>query len=202
MSLPTKFFKNFLNPRINRGSFYVKYLVCLQEFDDSNSGHSGQFSEFTQKHNLTPDQFVKLSDVLAGDLATIKRLSGSAYESYQQHLDYKIRNFGVGSGSNIEGMYFGADRLETWNSLNQKYSGIKDALVPSARRLEILKDISNIFLTHGKVNGGSFSNVSDAQVDKIIANLNKYETRVLTGCEDEEERDVGSKASVLTLDIR
>jgi len=105
MSLPTKFFKNFLNPHINRGSFYVKYLVCLQEFDNNNSGHTGLFSEFNQKHNLTPDQFVKLSDVLASDLATVKRLSGTAYSQYQQHLDYKIRNFGVGSGENIEGKF-------------------------------------------------------------------------------------------------
>jgi len=73
--------------------------------------------------------------------------------------------------------------------------------VPSAKRVEILKDISSIFLTHGKVNGGSFQAVSDAQTDKIISNLNKYETRVLAGCEDDEERDVGFNCLKLILDI-
>lgn len=102
MSLPTKAFCNFIKPQINRGSFFVKYLVCLQEYDDSNAGHEGQFVQYREQNNLTVDQFISLSDVLGGEIETVKRLSGSAFSDYQQHLDYKFRNFGVASGDNIE----------------------------------------------------------------------------------------------------
>lgn len=71
--------------------------------------------------------------------------------------------------------------------MNDQYSDIKTVLTPSARRVEILKDLSTIFLAHGKVNGSDFSKVSDSQVDKIIAKLNKYEQNILAGIEDEEE---------------
>ena len=106
MSFTTKTITSAFKPQINRGSFFVKYLVCLQEYDGGESAHDGQFTQFREQHNLSANEFIGLSDVLGGNIETVKRLSGSAFSDYQSHLDYKFRNFGVASGDNIEGKKF------------------------------------------------------------------------------------------------
>ena len=75
-------------------------------------------AEFRKRHNLSVDQFIGLTDVLGGDLNTVKTISGSEYGNYLSHLDYKIRHAGFASRGGVE---------NTWNDLRAKYGNIHAA---------------------------------------------------------------------------
>jgi len=62
-------------------------------------------TEFRNKHGITTDQFIGLTDVLGGDLQAIKAVSGAAYDTYLTHLDYKLRTAGFASRNSVEGMF-------------------------------------------------------------------------------------------------
>lgn len=106
MSLVSRVFKNFTKPVYNKGSFYVKYLVCLQEYGVGGS-HTGTQAEnittFRENYGLSVDEFIGLSDILGGNIQTVRKLSGPYFNDYQSHLDYKFRNIGLSSGDDLEG---------------------------------------------------------------------------------------------------
>jgi len=59
----------------------------------------------------------------------------------------------------------GEDVEASWRNLSEQYTGFAQAMTPSARRVEILRDLAYIFIKNGRVNGSDFSTVSDSQVD-------------------------------------
>lgn len=104
MSLTSRLSSRLQTQLYNRGTFYVKYLVCLQEFDTSQTHEdpqAQQITNFRETHGLSVDEFIEISDILGGQIDTVQQLSGPAFSEYEQHLDYKLRNIGLSSGDDI-----------------------------------------------------------------------------------------------------
>jgi len=111
---------------------------------------------------------MNLSDVLSTDVNYSRSLAGSRFFDYEQHVDYKLR-----SGNFIRA----GSALETVESLRNKYSGYSTAMEPSGTRVDLLKEVRDIFAQDGQV--PNVSQWGDAEYNGIHRSLGEYESKIM-----------------------
>lgn len=182
-------------PRVNRGSYYLKYLVCLQLYaqgQDHSAQKSPQMAEFMQQNSLSIDQYMGLADILGGDLQTVRTLAGPAYSDYTTHIDYKMRNAGFTSDSGVE---------EAWANLNHQYSSVLETVPLEEQRVEIMQQLAGIF-SQAVSSQEDMSKVSQGTIDQIINSLTQYQGEIIEGIEDlEMAEDIQVAIDEIILDL-
>lgn len=119
-----------------------------------------------------------MADVLSTNLATAERMSGCKFPNYEQHIDYKLRkgNFTRFRTAN-----------ESVEHLKNQYPELDDVLKPSEKRLEILKELTTLFV--GKFDGMDVSRWGENDFNNVLSKVETLEGRLKNLAQTQEERD-------------
>lgn len=80
--------------------------------------------------------------------------------------------------------------------MNENYSDIHEVLTPSQRRVEVLKQLSKIFIKRGKTSS-DLSTINQEDVQSILSNLGTYQRLVIAELEGDQEIEVGNSNAMV-----